>query len=277
MGLDSTQSIEINAFGGIQQDVVQPNSPEGTEGQNVVKPKQPKEETNKRIEVTDDEKIELIEQLAKEENKLNQNELEDLDPLFKDSAKLIVQNQIGSTSVIQRRMKLGYNRAGRLMDQLEWKGIVGPNLGAKAREVLIKTEAELELFIKNGFRHYKIDIQVFKDEYKEEIEKKRKEYNEQKIQQQIQYEKNLIRQELLEKERKRQLRLEVFKESLGMGIISKQTAGEELKCIGERCVNCGGEENLEIMQMALFSKVDANTDSILEILCIKCKQKNQTK
>jgi S-DNA-T family DNA segregation ATPase FtsK/SpoIIIE len=67
----------------------------------------------------------------------------DRDPLFEDAARLIVQNQIGSTSLLQRRMKLGYNRAGRLMDQLEAAGVVGPNQGSKAREVLIKTEAEL--------------------------------------------------------------------------------------------------------------------------------------
>jgi S-DNA-T family DNA segregation ATPase FtsK/SpoIIIE len=65
------------------------------------------------------------------------------DPLFEDAAKLIVQNQVGSTSLLQRRMKLGYNRAGRLMDQLERAGIVGPNVGSKAREVLFKTETEL--------------------------------------------------------------------------------------------------------------------------------------
>ncbi|WP_243647761.1 DNA translocase FtsK [Flaviaesturariibacter flavus] len=65
------------------------------------------------------------------------------DPLFEDAAKLIVGNQIGSTSLLQRRMKLGYNRAGRLMDQLERAGIVGPNVGSKAREVLFKTETEL--------------------------------------------------------------------------------------------------------------------------------------
>jgi S-DNA-T family DNA segregation ATPase FtsK/SpoIIIE len=70
----------------------------------------------------------------------------DKDPLFEEAAKLIVQNQIGSTSLLQRRMKLGYNRAGRLMDQLEAAGVVGPNLGSKAREVLIKTDAELMEF-----------------------------------------------------------------------------------------------------------------------------------
>jgi S-DNA-T family DNA segregation ATPase FtsK/SpoIIIE len=65
------------------------------------------------------------------------------DPLFEEAARLIVQNQIGSTSLLQRRMKLGYNRAGRLMDQLEAAGVVGANQGSKAREVLIKTEADL--------------------------------------------------------------------------------------------------------------------------------------
>ncbi|ANH80169.1 cell division protein FtsK [Niabella ginsenosidivorans] len=69
---------------------------------------------------------------------------DDRDSLFEDAARLIVANQIGSTSLLQRRMKLGYNRAGRLMDQLEQAGIVGPNQGSKAREVLIKTEAELQ-------------------------------------------------------------------------------------------------------------------------------------
>ena len=72
------------------------------------------------------------------------DDLQNKDPLFEDAAKLIVQNQVGSTSLIQRRMKLGYNRAGRLMDQLEAAGVVGENLGSKAREVLVKTDAELQ-------------------------------------------------------------------------------------------------------------------------------------
>ncbi|HRH49289.1 MAG TPA: DNA translocase FtsK [Panacibacter sp.] len=67
----------------------------------------------------------------------------DRDALFEEAARLIVANQIGSTSLIQRKMKLGYNRAGRLMDQLEAAGIVGKNLGSKAREVLIQNESDL--------------------------------------------------------------------------------------------------------------------------------------
>lgn len=71
------------------------------------------------------------------------------DPLFEDAARLIVQTQMGSTSLIQRRMKLGYNRAGRLMDQLEAAGIVGPSQGSKVREVLYKTEMELEDYLQS--------------------------------------------------------------------------------------------------------------------------------
>ncbi len=73
----------------------------------------------------------------------------DKDPLFEDAARLIVSSQSGSTSLLQRRMKLGYNRAGRLMDQLEAAGVVGPNQGSKVRDVLIKTEADLHQLI-NG-------------------------------------------------------------------------------------------------------------------------------
>lgn len=71
-------------------------------------------------------------------------DLSDRDALFEDAARLIVMHQQGSTSLIQRKLKLGYNRAGRLIDQLEAAGIVGPFEGSKAREVLIKDELSLE-------------------------------------------------------------------------------------------------------------------------------------
>lgn len=73
----------------------------------------------------------------------------DRDDLFETAAKIIVMSQMGSTSLLQRRMKLGYNRAGRLMDQLEAAGVVGPNQGSKVRDVLIKTEAELQQYLSN--------------------------------------------------------------------------------------------------------------------------------
>jgi len=75
--------------------------------------------------------------------------LGDKDPMFDEAARLIVMHQIGSTSLIQRKMKLGYNRAGRLMDQLEAANIVGPNLGSKAREVRVTGMEELEQILQH--------------------------------------------------------------------------------------------------------------------------------
>ena len=69
---------------------------------------------------------------------------ETLDPMFEEAARLIVVHQQGSTSLIQRKFSIGYNRAGRLMDQLERAGIVGPTRGSKPREVLCKDEIDLD-------------------------------------------------------------------------------------------------------------------------------------
>ena len=74
-------------------------------------------------------------------------DINDKDALFEDAARLIVSSQSGSTSLLQRRMKLGYNRAGRLMDQLEAAGIVGASQGSKVRDVLIKTDADLQQYL----------------------------------------------------------------------------------------------------------------------------------
>ncbi|MDZ7933650.1 MAG: DNA translocase FtsK [Emticicia sp.] len=73
----------------------------------------------------------------------------ELDPMFDDAARLLVSHQQGSTSLIQRKMKLGYNRAGRIIDQLEGAGIVGPFEGSKAREVLVKDIEHLEEMLRN--------------------------------------------------------------------------------------------------------------------------------
>ena len=71
-------------------------------------------------------------------------DLADRDKMFEEAARLIVRHQQGSTSLIQRKLKLGYNRAGRLIDQLEAAGVVGPFEGSKAREVLVQDEYALE-------------------------------------------------------------------------------------------------------------------------------------
>jgi len=78
-------------------------------------------------------------------------DLRNRDEMFDDAARLIVSNQVGSTSMIQRKFSIGYNRAGRLMDQLEAAGIVGPSEGSKARQVLIQDEYSLEQLL-NGLK-----------------------------------------------------------------------------------------------------------------------------
>ncbi len=71
-------------------------------------------------------------------------DLDQRDAMFEDAARVVVKHQSGSTSMIQRRLKLGYNRAGRIIDELEAAGIVGPFEGSKARQVLVKDELALE-------------------------------------------------------------------------------------------------------------------------------------
>lgn len=76
-------------------------------------------------------------------------DLAERDPLFEDAARIIVSTQQGSTSLLQRKLKLGYNRAGRIIDQLEAAGIVGSFEGSKAREVKVANEMALEQFLKD--------------------------------------------------------------------------------------------------------------------------------
>lgn len=77
------------------------------------------------------------------------------DELFEDAARIIVTTQQGSTSLLQRKLKLGYNRAGRIIDQLEAAGIVGPFEGSKAREVRVANEMALEQFLKDLYMDQK--------------------------------------------------------------------------------------------------------------------------
>jgi S-DNA-T family DNA segregation ATPase FtsK/SpoIIIE len=71
------------------------------------------------------------------------------DPMFEEAARLVVQHQQGSTSLIQRKLSIGYNRAGRIIDQLEAANIVGPFEGSKARDVLISDYIHLEQILKS--------------------------------------------------------------------------------------------------------------------------------
>ena len=91
--------------------------------------------------------FELPEYEGEEEGNEKVVDLTNRDKLFEECAKVVVQTQSGSTSMLQRRFNLGYNRAGRIMDQLEAAGIVGAASGSKPRDVLFHTESELEQFL----------------------------------------------------------------------------------------------------------------------------------
>ena len=83
------------------------------------------------------------------ESSIGEVDMNRLDPMFEDAARLVVIHQQGSTSLIQRKFSIGYNRAGRIMDQLEKAGIVGPTQGSKARDVLCMDETVLEMKLNN--------------------------------------------------------------------------------------------------------------------------------
>lgn len=93
----------------------------------------------------------LPEYVGESDSGLTQADLANRDEMFDDAARLIVSNQMGSTSMIQRKFSIGYNRAGRIMDQLEAAGIVGPSEGSKARQVLVQDEYTLEQLL-NGMK-----------------------------------------------------------------------------------------------------------------------------
>jgi len=115
------------------------------------------EETLKRkIDSIPDDKIQtIIDRIARKraeyepEYETENIDLSDRDPLFEEAARLLVINQLASTSLIQRKFAIGYNRAGRLMDQLEAAGIVGHFEGSKARQILIPDEYQLEQLLNN--------------------------------------------------------------------------------------------------------------------------------
>ena len=90
----------------------------------------------------------LPEIVDQETNVSAENDISERDPLFRDAAEIIVNAQQGSASLLQRKMKLGYNRAGRIIDQLEAAGVVGPFEGSKARSVNVKDLLDLDEFLR---------------------------------------------------------------------------------------------------------------------------------
>jgi len=253
---------------------------------------------NKEIILTEEEIQKYIHQEINErisnEPKFELNS-SDFDPLFQESAKIIVEHQQGSASLLQRKLKLGYNRAGKLIDDLELAGIVGPFDGQRARTVFIPNIHQLELFFQLGkiknqrFNHFKKHILPLHEEL---ISSKVKELTKaQEIAKENEL-KEILKQEILdneneklEKEKRRQLKTQIRKELIEDGILSnfnesdlnrepipKEVLDRVWNRDGGKCVKCGSQEKIEFDHIIPFSRGGSNTYRNLQILCEQCNR-----
>lgn len=273
--------------------------------------------------VSDEVRIKIIDNIVSVfvANKLNHSNLNGdvLDPgerdeLFEDAARLIVSSQLGSTALLQRKLKLGYNRAGRIIDQLESAGIVGPFEGDKAREVKIRNEVALENFFDySGFINYSYldydqsvhrlieegTIEQFCEENHDEIKKsieeelwKKHEENIKVQQEELDYqEKEKIKAKMLAQERKRRLHYEAKSELIEKGeLFQKYDNNKKLReripreimddvwnRDSGKCVLCGSGENLEFDHIIPHSKGGATSYRNLQILCKRCNIQKSNK
>ena len=224
------------------------------------------------------------------------------DKLFDDCARVVVQTQVGSTAMLQRRFNLGYNRAGRIMDQLESAGIVGSAMGSKPREVYVKTKSDIEIFFQsldipsneifpvNFYEENNIEIGNLITEAKnvidQEIQNKVIELSEDR-ERQNNIEKEKIRKVLIEKDRRKKLHKEVYLNLLETGQINTFFINENEKREpipqeimdkvwnrdGGKCVLCNSRESLEFDHIIPHSKGGATSYRNLQILCKACNVK----
>jgi hypothetical protein len=243
-----------------------------------------KESLDNSFDNMDESEIErMIDKLVKEDSFSDSFEYLKTDPLFLEAARLVVQQQQGSTSLIQRTLSIGYNRSGRIIDQLEEFGIVGPFLGDKARTVNFRTLVELENFLQKC-PNLRSKEERFYEKHKELIDSRRREYIKNQQIENDRLEKEAIKQKLIEKERKKRLHKEALAELIEAGEIFNHFTNREGKREtipqdvmdkvwnrdGGMCVKCGSQENLEFDHIIPFSKGGATTYRNMQLLCKKC-------
>jgi len=223
-----------------------------------------------------------------------------LDPLLKDAAKLVIVHQQGSTSLIQRKLKMGYNRAGAIIDQLEAFGIVGTFDGSNAREVLVSDEGQADMMISGRYglaseKRKFFDLYILPTKL-DLIEQEVNQAIHLKEQAQIQQVKAQIREELLVKENQKkeqrrldELRQQVFNEMLSNGeieaqslVMSREPIPQAVKDMvwnrdGGRCVVCGSNQKLEFDHIIPFAKGGSNTYRNIQLLCEACNRSKSAK
>jgi hypothetical protein len=235
------------------------------------------------INMNEGETERMIELIVKEDSFSDNFEYLKTDPLIYDAARLVVLKQQGSTSLIQRTLSLGYNRSGRIIDQLEEFGIVGPFLGDAPRKVNFRNLVDLENYLKK-YPHLRSKKELFYEKYKDLIDSRRMEYIKNQQIENDRLEKEAIKQQLIEKERKKRLHKEALAELIEAGEIFNYFTNREGKREsipqdvmdkvwnrdGGKCAKCGSQENLEFDHIIPFSKGGATTYRNMQLLCKKC-------
>jgi hypothetical protein len=234
-------------------------------------------------EMNESEKEKMINMIARDETLLDDSGLYANDPLILDSARLVVQHQQGSASLIQRTFSIGYNRSGRIIDQLESLRIIGPFEGSKARDVNFHNISELEEYLKlNPALNGKMEL--FYEKNKDIIDQRRLEYLKSLELENDRLEKEEIKRQMIEKERKKRLHKEALQELIESGKIFNSFTDKNGKREpipqdvmdkvwnrdGGKCVKCGSQENLEFDHIIPFSKGGATTYRNMQLLCKKC-------